>query len=56
MGGLSRIPPETWEVGDFKDSKGRTLKEMPYSGERKLVEPTVSRKIGNQVRDGFFIP
>ena len=55
MGGLSRIPPETWEVGDFKDSKGRTLGEMPYSGERELIEPTSSRKTGHQVRDGFFI-
>ena len=29
---------ETWEVRDPKDSKGGTLEEMPYSGERELVE------------------
>jgi hypothetical protein len=29
---------------------------MPYSGEREFVEPTSSRKIGHQVRDGVVIP
>jgi hypothetical protein len=39
-----------------KYSKGGTLDEMLYSGERELVEPTSSRKTGHQVRDGFAIP
>jgi hypothetical protein len=30
-------------VRDSQDSKRGTLDEMPYSGERKLVEPTSSR-------------
>jgi hypothetical protein len=38
------------------DSNGGTLDEMPYSGERELVEPTSSRKTGHQVRDGVVIP
>ena len=40
---LSNVP-ETWEMRVSHDSKGGTLDEMPYSGERKLVEPTSSRK------------
>ena len=48
--------PETWGVRDSQASKGGTLNEMPYSGERKLVEPTSSRKTGHQVRDGVAIP
>jgi hypothetical protein len=48
--------PETWEVRDSQDSKGRTLDEMPYIGERELIEPTSSRKTGYQVRDGVAIP
>lgn len=31
------------------------LDEMPYSGERELVEPTSSRKAGHQVRDEVAI-
>ena len=38
--------PETWEVGDFQDSKGGTLHETPKSSERELIEPTSSRKTG----------
>ena len=34
---------------DSQDSKGGTLDEMPYSGERELVESTSSRKTGHQV-------
>ena len=34
---------------DFQDSKGGTLDEMPYTGERALVESTSSRKTGHQV-------
>jgi hypothetical protein len=34
---------------DLKDSKGGTIDEMPYSGERELVESTSSRNIGHQV-------
>jgi hypothetical protein len=54
-GGLQNIP-ETWEVRDFQDSKAGALAEMPHSGEKELVEPTSSRKIGHQVRDGVAIP
>ena len=47
-GGTFQNVPETWEVRDSQDSKGKTLdKKMPYNGERKLVEPTSSRKIGH---------
>ena len=44
--------PETWEVRDSLNSKRGTLDEMPDSRERKLIEPTSSRKTGHQVRDG----
>ena len=40
---------ETWEVRDPKDSKGGTLEEMPYSGERELVESSSSGGTGHQV-------
>jgi hypothetical protein len=43
-------------VRDSQDSKGETLDEMPYIGERELVEPTSSKKTGHQVRDGVSIP
>jgi hypothetical protein len=43
-------------VRDSQDSKGGTLDEMPYSGDRELVEPTSSRKTVHQVRDGVAIP
>lgn len=46
MGTLQNIP-ETWEVGVSQDSKGGTLDEMPYNGERGLVEHTTSRKTGH---------
>jgi hypothetical protein len=29
---------------------------MPYSKEREIIEPTSSRKIGHQVREGVAIP
>jgi hypothetical protein len=48
-GSLQNIP-ETWEVRDCQDSKGKTLDEMHFSGEREFVEPTSSRKTGLQVR------
>jgi hypothetical protein len=48
--------PETWEVRDSQDSKGGTLDEKSYSGKEELVEPTPSRKTGNQVRDRVVIP
>jgi hypothetical protein len=41
---------------DSQDSKGETLDEMPHSRERELIEPTSSRKIGHQVRDGVGTP
>jgi hypothetical protein len=47
--------PETWEVREFQDSKGGTLDEMSYSGERELIEPTSRRNSGHQVRDGVAI-
>jgi hypothetical protein len=37
------------EVKDSQDSKGGTLDEMPYSGEKELVASTTSRKTGHQV-------
>jgi hypothetical protein len=48
--------PETWEVRDSKNSNEGTLDEMPYSGERELVEPTSSRKRRHQVRERVAIP
>lgn len=47
-GTLKKVP-ETWEVRDSKDSKGRTLDEIPKSKERELVESTSSRKTGHHV-------
>jgi hypothetical protein len=38
-----------WEVRDSQNSKGGISDEMPYNGERKLVESTSSRKTGHQV-------
>ena len=32
--------PVSWEVRDSQDSKGGTLDEVVYSGERDLVEST----------------
>ena len=55
-GGTLQNVPETWEVRDSQNSKGGTLDEMPYSGERELVESTSSRKTGHQVREGVVIP
>jgi hypothetical protein len=34
----------------------RTLDEMPYVGERELIQPTSSRNTGHQVREGVAIP
>ena len=45
--GVSLRCTETLEVRDAQDSKGETLDEMPYSGERELVESTFSRKTGH---------
>lgn len=39
--------PETREVRDYQNSKGGTLDEMYYSGERNYVDLTASRKTGN---------
>jgi hypothetical protein len=36
--------PETWEVRDSQYSKGKTLDEISFSGERKLVEPTSTER------------
>ena len=43
--------PETREVRDSQDSKGRTLDKMSYSGERELVEP-----IGAASEGGAVVP
>jgi hypothetical protein len=43
-------------VRDSQDSKGRTLNEKLYSGEKELIEPTSSGKTRHQVRDGVAIP
>jgi hypothetical protein len=50
--GTLQNAPETWEVRDSQDSKGRTLDEMPDNRERELIEPTSSRK---SVREGVAI-
>ena len=57
MGTLQNAP-ETWEVRDFQDSKGRTLDETPDSREGEHIEPTSKRKTAGvcQVRDGVTIP
>ena len=47
---------ETWEVRDPKDSKGGTLDEMPYSGERELVESSSSGGTGHQVERLSYHP
>ena len=44
--------PETWEVRDSQDSKGRTLDEMPDRRERELIEPTSSRKTTSNEEEG----
>lgn len=41
---------ETWGVRYSQHSKGETLDEIPYSGERVLEEPTSGRKTEHQVR------
>ena len=47
--------PETCNVRDSQVSRRGTLNEMPDSRERDLIEPTSSRKTGNQVTDGVAI-
>jgi hypothetical protein len=37
------------EVRDSQYSKGKTLDEMLYSGEREIIEPTSNRKTRYQV-------
>ena len=51
-----RLYHETWEVRDPKDSKGGTLEEMPYSGERELVESSSSGGTGHQVERLSYHP
>jgi hypothetical protein len=43
-------------VRDDQDSKGGSLDEMPYYGERELCRGHLKKKAGNQVRDEFAIP
>jgi hypothetical protein len=54
--GIHQNAPETWQVRDSQESKGRTLDEMPDSRERDLIEPISSGEIGYQVRNGVAIP
>ena len=49
--GTLQNSPETWLVYNSQDSKGWTLDEMPDSRERDLIEPTSSRKTGNQMSE-----
>ena len=41
---------------DSNNSKGGILDEMPYSGEKELVEHISCRKTGHQVRHEVVIP
>ena len=41
---------------DSQDSYGGTFDKMPDGREREPSEPTSSRKIGHQMRDGVAIP
>jgi hypothetical protein len=43
-------------VRDFQESKGKALHEVPYSGERELVESTFSRRQSIKWMDGVAIP
>jgi hypothetical protein len=52
MGTLQNVP-ETREVRDSQDSKGRALDEMPDSMEREFMEPFSSKETAHQVRDGL---
>jgi hypothetical protein len=42
-------------VKDSQNSKGRTLDEIPDSGNREFIEPTSSRKTGHQMREKGII-
>jgi hypothetical protein len=54
--GTLQNAPETWEVRDSQNSKEGTLDEMSGSREKKLIEPTFSRKTGYEVRGGVATP
>jgi hypothetical protein len=41
---------------DSQESKGGTIDEMTYIGEKELLKPTSYRKTGHQVKDGVAIP
>jgi hypothetical protein len=55
-----RIPQELGDYGDSpeftRDLGGGTVEERPDSRKKKLIEPTFSRKIGHQMREGVAIP
>jgi hypothetical protein len=55
IGGWEDLAECTRDLGGERLSglKAGTLDEMFYSRERKLIEPTSSRKIGHQVRNRF---
>jgi hypothetical protein len=55
VGSIENVP-ETWEVRNSRNSKRGNLDEMPYSRERKLIEPTSSRNTGHQMREGRGMP
>ena len=42
---------QRWEVRDSQVSKGGTLDEMPYSGERELIESTSVERQGKDQRE-----
>jgi hypothetical protein len=44
------------KVRNSQDSKRGTLDEIPYIGERELVEPNYHRKTGHQMSNGVAIP
>jgi hypothetical protein len=50
------MPPETWEVRDCQDSKGRILDEMPNSRERDLIKSTSGIKTGHQMSECVALP
>jgi hypothetical protein len=55
LGTLQNVS-KTWEVRDFKDSKGETLNDMLENRERELIKSTSSRKTEHQLRYGVAIP
>jgi hypothetical protein len=55
VGGTLQNVPEIWGLRNSLNSMRGTLDEVLYIGERELVEPNSSRKMGHQVTDGVAI-